>query len=324
MKTLSMLALAGTALMASVAGADPQVFRAAGANPADIQVTVDAFRAAISLGGANNGNGNAFTIGRREINWDGGANTLVATPLAGNFFNVTARRGADCTTPGTGFLQSARIPTEPGNTALRYGDVDPSYNTQFKAFSEQRLFASLGSPIVDVTMFTPADPTRPGTVNGFGVVFTDVDTATSTKIEYYDSNDRLLYTAYAQAADSGLSFVGVRFDPGVRVRRVRIYSGTEAIGAGVTDSTARDVVAMDDFVYSEPLPPICVADVDNGLATGEPDLGVNIDDLLFYLDAYAAGSYVGDVDDGTGTGNRDGGVTYDDLLYFLVRYEAGC
>ena len=31
-----------------------------------------------------------------------------------------------------------------------------------------------------------------------------------------------------------------------------------------------------------------------------------------------------DVDDGTATGTPDGGVTIDDLLYYLQRFEAGC
>lgn len=33
---------------------------------------------------------------------------------------------------------------------------------------------------------------------------------------------------------------------------------------------------------------------------------------------------IADVDDGSGTGNPDGGVTIDDLLYFLFRFERGC
>jgi hypothetical protein len=33
---------------------------------------------------------------------------------------------------------------------------------------------------------------------------------------------------------------------------------------------------------------------------------------------------VADVDDGSATGTPDGGVTIDDLLYYLVRFESGC
>lgn len=68
----------------------------------------------------------------------------------------------------------------------------------------------------------------------------------------------------------------------------------------------------------------CVADMDNGSGSGTPDGGVTIDDLLYFLGAFEAGSTDADVDNGTGTGVPDGGVTIDDLLYFLVRFEAGC
>ncbi len=71
-------------------------------------------------------------------------------------------------------------------------------------------------------------------------------------------------------------------------------------------------------------PRVCVADVDDGTATGTPDGGVTIDDLLFYLVIFEAGDIRADVDDGSSTGARDCGVTIDDLLYYLFRFEAGC
>ncbi|QQS09860.1 MAG: immunoglobulin domain-containing protein [Phycisphaerales bacterium] len=68
----------------------------------------------------------------------------------------------------------------------------------------------------------------------------------------------------------------------------------------------------------------CVADVDDGSGTGTPDGGVTVDDLLYYLTQFNAGSLVADVDDGSATGTPDGGVTVDDLLYYLTRFNAGC
>lgn len=68
----------------------------------------------------------------------------------------------------------------------------------------------------------------------------------------------------------------------------------------------------------------CPADVDDGTGTGTPDGGVTIDDLLYYLEIFEAGSVNADLDDGTFTGTPDGGVTIDDLLYFLEHFEAGC
>jgi predicted dienelactone hydrolase len=69
---------------------------------------------------------------------------------------------------------------------------------------------------------------------------------------------------------------------------------------------------------------LCPADLDDGNASGVPDGGVTIDDLLFYLGLFEQGVVRADTDDGTGTGTPDGGVTIDDLLYYLVRFEAGC
>jgi hypothetical protein len=68
----------------------------------------------------------------------------------------------------------------------------------------------------------------------------------------------------------------------------------------------------------------CIADLDNGTGTGSPDGGVDVNDLLYFLDGFEVGSVAVDLDNGTGTGTPDGGVDINDLLYFLVRYEAGC
>ncbi len=70
--------------------------------------------------------------------------------------------------------------------------------------------------------------------------------------------------------------------------------------------------------------PTCVADVDDGSGTGAPDQAVTIDDLLYYLVLFQAGSIGADVDDGSGTNTHDNAVTIDDLLYFLSRFSDGC
>ncbi len=68
----------------------------------------------------------------------------------------------------------------------------------------------------------------------------------------------------------------------------------------------------------------CTADIDDGSGTGNPDGAVTIDDLLYYLVIFEAGTTAADVDNGSGTGTPDGAVTIEDLLYYLLRYEAGC
>lgn len=68
----------------------------------------------------------------------------------------------------------------------------------------------------------------------------------------------------------------------------------------------------------------CPADLDDGSASGRPDGAVTIEDLLYFLGAYEAGSVAADLDNGSGVGPCDGAVTIEDLLYFLGHYEGGC
>jgi hypothetical protein len=69
---------------------------------------------------------------------------------------------------------------------------------------------------------------------------------------------------------------------------------------------------------------LCAADLDNGSGIGIPDGGVDVQDLLFFLASFEAGSLAGDLDNGSGMGVPDGGVDINDLLFFLIHFEAGC
>lgn len=69
----------------------------------------------------------------------------------------------------------------------------------------------------------------------------------------------------------------------------------------------------------------CIADADNGSGTGTPDGGVDINDLIYFLAAFEAGSQNADISDGTNCGTAvDGGVDINDLLCFLDHFELGC
>src|ERR1044071_5581780 len=58
----------------------PAVYQAAGPDGPSIQSAVDAFRRAVDPDNqVNNNNPGPLTIGRREINWDGGGNVLTTT-----------------------------------------------------------------------------------------------------------------------------------------------------------------------------------------------------------------------------------------------------
>jgi hypothetical protein len=248
------LAVAGSASAAVV------VRSAAGADPASIQGIVDQFRA--DLGGVNNGVGGSFAGGRREINWDAAGADPFQSPalMPDNFFNripppAGSPRGALFSTAGTGFLLSQRVSDGTGQN-LRFGDINPSYDEQFQAFSETRLFAVQGSLVFDTHFFIPGSPSSPATTSGFGAVFVDVDLDGVTKVELFDSTDSLLHSGFVHAAASGLSFFGASFNAGEQVARVRITAGNALLGLNdaFLDDGFQDVVVMDDFIYGEPVP----------------------------------------------------------------------
>lgn len=224
--------------------ATPVTFLAAGADAAAIQTTVDAFRA--TLGPLNANVAGSFGSGRREINWDGVGNGLAApNGLPANFFNTTSPRGAVFTGPGTGFQVSGSAGVAP----VEFDNLNATYSNQFATFSAQRLFTSLGSNVYDVLFFVPGSVT-PAFVRGFGSVFTDVDAANTTSIEYFDALNNSLGTYFAPsfAGDETLSFVGVDFGANV-VSRIRVTAGNQALGPVTTG----DVVVADDFIYGEPV-----------------------------------------------------------------------
>ncbi|MEI7867918.1 MAG: PEP-CTERM sorting domain-containing protein [Candidatus Methylumidiphilus sp.] len=231
---------------ASAAQAGFIVYDFAGANPAAITPTRDAFRAAVG-GGTTAGANGSFGGVRREINWDGVSNTL-ADPnlLPADFFNTTSPRGAVFSTPGTGFMVSA-------NT----GQASPvlfGFPNDFQTFSTQRLFTALGSPITDVHFFVPGT-TIAATTSAFGVVLADVETTLISKIEFFDQNNSLIFSQNAtETGNQGLSFLGGVADAGERISRVRITSGLNTIiSNGVLGNQIDDNVVMDDFLYAEPV-----------------------------------------------------------------------
>jgi hypothetical protein len=229
---------------ATQAAAGPVVRQATGTNAAAIQLAVDLFRA--DLGNPNNGNAAGSQAGgRREINWDGGGAAASATqfPIPMTTFS---NRGSIFFTPGTGFEQS-------GQPTPEFGDLNPTYPGQFAAFSSPRLFTALNSNVTDVVFHVPGDTTIPAAVTGFGSVFTDVDSQTSTKMEFYAPDGGLIWEGFVPATPGTetLSFLGASFTTGELVARVRIISGNAAPGPDETGNL--DVVVMDDFIFGEPV-----------------------------------------------------------------------
>ena len=246
-------------------------FQACGANPAAIQPTIDAYRTA--LGALNPNTAGSFPSGRREINWDGVPDALAApNNLPANFFNVNSPRGVVFSTPGTGFQVSANAGVAP----VRFDNINPNYSSIFQTFSPQRLFTALGSTVLDVNFFVPGSST-PATTTGFGAVFTDVDVASTTSIQFFDAQNTSLGAFTSATANNGLCFVGVLFNAGETAGRVRITSGNVPLGPN-DSPPAVDVVVMDDFIYAEPqgavtpTPTATVTSTPAGVATATPTL----------------------------------------------------
>ncbi|MGE5525290.1 MAG: PEP-CTERM sorting domain-containing protein [Rhodospirillaceae bacterium] len=238
---------AGVALLAGAGTASAQTVRSAAGTVATLQSSVDAFRA--DLGALNPNVIGSLGSGRREINWDGVPDALAApNNLPANFFNVNSPRGVVFNTPGTGFQVSANAAS---GTPVEFGNINATYPTLFTTFSPQRLFTALGSAITDVLFFLPGSTTAALT-RGFGSVFTDVDLANVTSLQFFGADGSSLGTFFVPAVQGNetLSFVGVTFAAPI-VSRVRITSGSSALGP--IEAGQIDLVVMDDFIYGEPI-----------------------------------------------------------------------
>jgi hypothetical protein len=152
-------------------------------------------------------------------------------------------------TPGDHVAVSADR-NNPAGAAVRFGDINPTYSSQFRTFSPERLFSPVGSNVVNLRFFVPGTSTA-GLVRGFGAVYTDVDRREAASFEYFDANGRSLGRFSVPRSPQGLSFLGVVFDDPV-IARVRIKYGNRALGPNET--RRYDVAVMDDFIYGEPQP----------------------------------------------------------------------
>jgi hypothetical protein len=211
----------------------------------DITAAVDAFRTA--LGASNGGTAGEQAAGRREINWDGiGANPFDnRNDFPADFFNTNVKSGAVFTTAGTGFR----------NDSTRFVDINPAYALQFGFFSANKIFAPIGSNVLDQSFRVAGQPT-PAVVRGFGIIFSDVDTPNATTVQLFakDGSSLGTFSAPVRSDANGFSFLAVTFEEAV-IARVRITLGSGALGANVNDVSAGgavDLVVLDNVIYGEP------------------------------------------------------------------------
>jgi hypothetical protein len=226
------------------------VISGTGANAAGITGVRDSFRTLIGGGTVAGANG-SFGGVRREINWDAVPDAFSSpNNLPANFFNANSPRGTVFSGPGSGFQVSANA----GVAQIQFDNINPTYSSTFEQFSPQKLFTAIGSNIVDVNFFIPGTNLAT-TTSAFGSIFSDVDLANTTSIQFFDRNNASLGTFFVPnlAGSETFSFLGVQYGAPV-ISRVRITNGNAALAAGVNENAQVDLVVMDDFIFAEPVP----------------------------------------------------------------------
>ncbi|MGZ8509704.1 MAG: hypothetical protein ACXWWA_04980, partial [Chitinophagaceae bacterium] len=222
------------------------VIKAAG-DSAGIVAKLNEFRV---LAGDPLNNAPGATNGRREVNWDGvPANFTNSNNFPFDFFGSAdpasgngRKRGLIMTNTGTSFRVDS----------TDFSEIDASYAAQFEAFSRKRLFTYMGNVVTEVTFKIPGTNTD-ASVKSFAVIFSDVDIANVSTVEYFNGTKSLGVFAATPAAQ-GFSLLGVGFHE-EKITRVKITSGNGLLGAGVkdiSDGGTKDLVVMDDFLYDEP------------------------------------------------------------------------
>ena len=246
----ALLTAAAAAALASPAQAAIAVFEATAANPTGLTPTRDSFRVAVGGGSTAGANGDFGGI-RREINWDGVPDARAdPNALPANFFNVNSPRGVVFSSPTLGATFAVSASSTSGTPTL-FG-----FPADLQTFSAQRLFATLGSRITDISFFLPGTAT-PATTSAFAAIFVDVEDNTAdvfTLMEFFDASNALIFSRHAlPAANQSLSFVGGVASAGERIARVRITTPDNfVISNGVRANESIDFVVMDDFLYATP------------------------------------------------------------------------
>ena len=188
------LALVTAAALAApaTASAAPEVRTAAGATPAALDSAVAAFRA--DVGAA-----------RREIDWDGAPEPPPRLPSS---------------------PPAARSSTRPAWAARSSIPPDPPGAPGMKPYSGKQLFTPVGSNVTDVRFNVPGTSPARRPRAAFGIVLSDVDTATGAALTFFDTRGKVDLQVAVPAGPNGLSFVSVRFTGGERVARVELRAGS--------------------------------------------------------------------------------------------------
>jgi hypothetical protein len=212
----------------------------------DINVRLDEFRQL--LGSQLNTTPGAIG-GRREINWDGVPDDLLNKKLPGDFFNPVGEQAPVANQRGLVYSAAGNFQV----SKTSFAEVNAAAAKELTSFSGNKIFANTSSKLWDVE-FQVAGQALEASVKGFGIVFSDVDLPQSTSLEFFN-DQRSLGKFFAPAKNgSNFSFLGVFFK-NEKVTRIRVsHDGPLELGQpDVSDNGTADLVAMDNFLYNEPV-----------------------------------------------------------------------
>ena len=213
----------------------------------NIQDDVEAFK---NMLGPLNTTPNA-TSGHREINWEGVPDSLLDKPLPGDFFNQTGDNALASLQKGITYASTGNFVVSSDG----FSSINNETSSQFTAFSGTKTFANTTAAKWEIS-FQKAGTTESAFVQAFGLVFSDVDKDSSTSFELFNGNKSLgTYFVPAHDAASNFSFVGVNFTNNERITSVTVsHDGFLTEGTDdVSNGGARDLVVLDDFIFSEPV-----------------------------------------------------------------------
>ncbi len=215
-----------------------------------------------TIGGADNGGTPAPQSGGfRSINWDdvaldgtdfGGLSTVINS---GHTVAIPTNRYQE---RGVSFGQTFAV----SNDGLT--DVNPTTANLFHSFSGSNVFSSLNNITVNINFVQASDHSTsklPAETAGFGAIFLNVEVANTTSIEYFHGNQSLGKFFVPAGTAGQTQFLGELF-PSAVVTNVQIKLGTDAVftfsGTAITSPNTdapptTNLVAADDFVYSEPI-----------------------------------------------------------------------
>lgn len=212
----------------------------------NIQDDVDAFK---NMLGPLNTTPDAIG-GYREINWDGVPDSLLDKPLPNDFFNPTGNHAVAARQRGVAYAGGSFMVSSNGFAA-----INSEASSQFTAFSGTKTFANTTAAKWDV-LFQKAGTADSASVLAFGLVFADVDGDNSTSVEFFNGDKSLgKYFVPAHNATSNFSFLAANINNNERITKVTVaHDGFLTEGTkDISDGGTRDLIVLDDFIYSEPV-----------------------------------------------------------------------